>query len=41
MSLDNAAPSVHQRSEERELRPEDEDEGVEDPFDSREIFGKA
>ena len=40
MSLDNANPIVYERTKERELRPEDEDDDVVDEFDDREVFGK-
>ncbi|WAR12930.1 GALL2-like protein [Mya arenaria] len=39
MSLDNANPILYERTKERDLRPEDEDDDVEDEFDDREVFG--
>jgi hypothetical protein len=39
MSLENEAPDVHTRAPPRPVLPEDEDDSVEDAFDSREIFG--
>ncbi|XP_052815540.1 MIP18 family protein galla-2-like [Mya arenaria] len=38
MSLDNANPILYERTKERDLRPEDEDDDVEDEFDDREVF---
>jgi len=40
MALDNANPVVFERSKERDVRPEDEDDDIADKFDSREVFGK-
>ncbi|KAH3778763.1 cytosolic iron-sulfur assembly component 2B-like [Dreissena polymorpha] len=38
MSLDNANPVVYERTREREVLPEDEDDDIEDLFDDREVF---
>jgi metal-sulfur cluster biosynthetic enzyme len=37
-TLDNANPTVFQRTKERDILPEDEDDDVTDKFDSREVF---
>lgn len=38
MVLDNEAPDVYTKSGERELKPSDYDDNIEDPLDTREIF---
>lgn len=38
MSLDNANPIIYEKTKEREKRPEDEDDDIEDKFDDREVF---
>lgn len=37
--LENINPKLYRKCEEREITPEDEDDNVVDPFDSREVFG--
>ena len=37
--LENINPKLDRKCEEREITPEEEDNNVVDPFDSREIFG--
>lgn len=36
--LENINPKLYKKCEEREITPEDEDDNVVDPFDSREVF---
>lgn len=38
--LDNISPEVFAKSKAREERPEDYDDDVVDPIDTREIFGE-
>ncbi|XP_072157568.1 MIP18 family protein galla-2 [Bemisia tabaci] len=38
MKIENLNPKLFQKSERREVTPEDEDDAVEDQFDAREIF---
>lgn len=38
--LDNVSPEVFAKSQAREERPEDYDDDVADPIDTREIFGE-
>lgn len=37
--LDNSNPEIHQKANERELLPEEEDDEVVDKIDQREVFG--
>jgi hypothetical protein len=37
--LENINPKLYRKCEEREITPEEEDDNVFDPFDSREVFG--
>lgn len=37
--LENINPKLYRKCEEREITPEEEDDNVVDPFDSREVFG--
>jgi len=37
--LENINPKLYRKCEEREITPEEEDDDVVDPFDSREVFG--
>jgi hypothetical protein len=37
--LQNINPKLYRKCEEREITPEEEDDNVVDPFDSREVFG--
>lgn len=37
--LENINPKLYRKCEVREVTPEEEDDNVVDPFDSREVFG--
>jgi len=37
--LENINPKLYRKCEEREITPEEKDDNVVDPFDSREVFG--
>lgn len=37
--LENINPKLYRKCEEREITPDEEDDSVVDPFDSREVFG--
>jgi hypothetical protein len=37
--LENINPKLYRKCEEREITPEEEDDYIVDPFDSREVFG--
>lgn len=39
--LDNENPNVYNKTEDREVTAEEEDDDITDDFDSREIFGKC
>lgn len=40
MELENLNPNVYKKSDDRKSVAADWDDGVDDPFDEREIFGK-
>ena len=38
MALENASPTLYERTKEREILPEEEDDDVVDDIDDREVF---
>lgn len=40
MEVENINPSVYSKAKQRAHKAADDDENLEDPFDTREIFGK-
>jgi hypothetical protein len=37
--IENVNPKLYRKCDKREITPDEEDDSVVDPFDSREVFG--